>query len=195
MPLGKNLADCANRSNCIWASRHRRCIAAGFALTRAPGSQLSYRMAALQTSHAALPRHTRSDYRPCSAVDLNAVIHHLEVIPDDSPPYAQAADLLSLLRIQRDRPRDSEIAERAKYIAPQRNSWQEARSRLERPLGSEQNTQLAHSCCQTGRRSWLVARVVIFTISEYSGFDTALLHALEQLNGVQVGISRCEAKQ
>ena len=59
--------------------------------------------------------HTQSNYGQCSKDDLNALIHHLEVIPEDSPPFAQATDLLSLLRIQRDRPQDFEIAERSRF--------------------------------------------------------------------------------
>jgi len=48
---------------------------------------------------------------------LKTAIRHLEAIPPESDVYAQAAELLPLLRLKRDRPQDFPAVEQAKFLS------------------------------------------------------------------------------
>ena len=81
--------------------------------------------------------------RRCSKGDLKTVIHHLEAIPKDSRNYEDVADMLPLLRIQRDRPQDFDAAERAKFQECKTEvnaeiekfkAWLKVRQELEAPM-------------------------------------------------------------
>jgi hypothetical protein len=52
---------------------------------------------------------------PPSASDVKAAIHHLEVIPAESPAHPMATDLLPLVRVLRDRPQDFAAEEHASF--------------------------------------------------------------------------------
>jgi hypothetical protein len=88
----------------VWLldSRHRE---VEFRNTLTPGQHYA---------HALWLCHHRSGLAP-SASDLKAAIHHLEVIPAQSPVHPQAADLLPRLRVWRDRPQDFPAEEVSRF--------------------------------------------------------------------------------